>query len=509
MNANNSIPSEPTKAGWPLSLCHATRKSRPVMIWTFLLLLRLPLLVAAADSAPATSTRSGVNLVQVPEGTKLVTITLAASDNPGLRPQGYLVQRMPEPLTEVTALPDAVTESYAGKEFSAYEIATLPDGTRYLAVLNEDKSLKFLNRNESSMWYARLYRIGPQTGPKPEVLREGFQSPGNDVTVPVELPLPGIGATKLKKLRTEIGYSVNSYQNGKPQVYAGRGAALQVSGSEVSPEGKLTLTVTVPEEMTVTRDTQVSLQFEPLTPGLPERTASGKVTDFLTLGSARFVVTALEPDFSKATLAVVAGSLEETLKQQLQLGAKMPPFAQVDLIERKTVTREELLAAAKHSAPIVFVFGDLAPSGGRSPYGPPSGPGMGTILPLPTAEVAEQLRLEMQPKPLVVFVTRQIGLDFLYTELRNKIPDYLVLSDFADPLRTTFRAPQTNPGGWYGPPYPGAREPSLRQLFNLPERTLAIAAFDSTGKVVYVKADATAEFLPTVAEVRGAMKKQK
>jgi hypothetical protein len=106
----------------------------------------------------------------------------------------------------------------------------------------------------------------------------------------------------------------------------------------------------------------------------------------------------------------------------------------------------------------------------------------------------------------VVFVTRQIGLDYLYGELRNKTPEYLVLTDYADPLRTTFRPPQPNPGGWYGPSYPGAREPSLRQLFNLPERTLSIAAFDGAGKVVYVKADAAAEFLPSISEARGALK---
>jgi hypothetical protein len=133
---------------------------------------------------------------------------------------------------------------------------------------------------------------------------------------------------------------------------------------------------------------------------------------------------------------------------------------------------------------------------------------MGSVLPLPAVEVAQQLGLEMQPKPLVVFVTRQIGLDFLYGELRNKTPDYFILSDFADPLRTTFRPPQPNPGGWYSPPYSGAREPSLRQMFNLPERTLSIAAFDAAGKVVYVKADATAEFLPSLAEARRAMKKR-
>jgi len=469
--------------------------------------IMLPLIALSADSNSPASNSSGVNLVQAPEGAKLITITLAVADDVGSTPPGYLMHRVSEPLTELTELPAAITESYTGKEFSAYEIATLLDGTRYLVVLNEEKSLKFLNRNESPMWYARLYRISAGNGTKPEVVREGLQLSGNDVTVPVELQSPGIGVTKVKKLHTEIGYNVNSTQNGKPQVYSGRGATLQVSGSQISQVGKLTLTVAVPEQMTVTPDTQVSLRFEPLTAGLPEHSASGKVTDILTLGSARFIVTAIEPDFSKATLAVVAGSLEETLKQQLQVGTQMPPFSQVELITRKTVTREDLLAMSKRAAPIVFVFGDLAPSGGRSPYGPGPGPGMSPTLPLPVADVAEQLALELEPKPLVVFVTRQIGLDFLYAELRNKTPGYLVLTDFADPLRTTFRSPQMNPGGWYGPPYAGAREPALRQLFNLPERTLSMAAFTAAGKVAYVKADVGAEFLSSLADVRGALKK--
>jgi hypothetical protein len=476
--------------------------------WALALLLMLPLIATLAESGPTPGAAANtLNLAKAPDGAKTMTISLSASE-PGPRQPGYLTQRTSEALPETTDLPGNITESYAGKEFSAYDIATLPDGTRYTAVLNEDKNLRFLNRNESTMWYARIYRIGPESGSKPELLREGFQSPGNDVTIPVELQVPGIGATRLKKVRTEIGYNINSYQNGRPQVFSGRGAPIQVSGSEITSEGKLTVTVTVPEEMTVTRDTQISLRFEPAVSGLPERTGFGKIDEFLTLGAARFVVTALEPDFSQVTLAVVAGSLEQTLREQLQLGAQMPLFAQVNLITRNVVTRDELLATAKRSAPIIFIFGDLASSAGRNPYGPPPGQGMGATLPLPISEITEQVRLEMQPKPIVVFVTRQIGLDFLYSDLRNKTPDYLVLSDFADPLRTTFRVPQSNPGGWYGPAYANSRDPSLRQIFNLPERTLAIAAFDPAGKVVYVKADAAADFLPSLAEARRAIKKK-
>jgi hypothetical protein len=475
------------------------------------------LLLLAIASAPflagslalAAEAEAGMNVtfLQAPAGAPLMTIPLSVSDNPAARPQGFLSQRSPRSAEEIQSLPPAIAEDYAGKEFSAYQIAALPDGARYLVVLNEDTSLKFLNRNDSGFWYARIYLVPKESEAKPKVIKEGYQAMGNDVMIPVELQLPGIGATRLKSCKTELGYSISGTQSGKPSVYTGRGAALQVTGSHVTKEGKLTLTVTVPDEMAVTSDTQVSLRFEPLQPGLPEHTASAKVTDFLTLGSARFVITALAPDFSSAKIAIVAGSLEETLKQQLQVGAQMPAFAQVDLITRRTVTQKDVLARAKTNAGVIFVFGDLESPGNRygGGYSPPYRGAGTTVLPLPASDVADQLGLQAQAKPLLVLVTRQIGLDYLYTDLRNKIPDYLVLTDYADPLRTSFRQPQGNMGGWYGPQFGSGQEPSLRQLFNLPGNTLAIAAFDGQGNVRYVKADAASSFLVSLGEARAAL----
>jgi hypothetical protein len=114
--------------------------------------------------------------------------------------------------------------------------------------------------------------------------------------------------------------------------------------------------------------------------------------------------------------------------------------------------------------------------------------------------------LQAQSKPLLVLVTRQLGLDFLYSDLRNKSPDYFVLADFTDPLRTTFRQPQNSPGTYYAGPYPGGgQEPCLRQLFNLPRNSISVAAFDTQGKVRYVKADAATSFLASLSEARSAL----
>jgi hypothetical protein len=127
---------------------------------------------------------------------------------------------------------------------------------------------------------------------------------------------------------------------------------------------------------------------------------------------------------------------------------------------------------------------------------------------LPPSEIADQLGLELNPKPIVLFVTRQVGIDFLYGDLRNKAPGYILLADFADPLKTIFRVPQGGPGPYYGPMFQGSTEPSLRQLFNLTDRTLALVACDSKGKVIYVKADAGSALLPALAEVRTACKRR-
>ncbi|HET7625919.1 MAG TPA: hypothetical protein VFM25_11715 [Verrucomicrobiae bacterium] len=341
-------------------------------------------------------------------------------------------------------------------------------------------------------------------------MREGLQSFGGDLTIPVDLPLPGIGTTRLKNIHGSIGYSINGSQNGKPEVYSGRSPTLQVAGSNVSDEGKLTLTATVPDELAVTPDVQLTLRFEPLDPSLPERTASGKITDLLTLGTARFAVTSLAPDFSSATLAVVSGSLKQTLQQQLKAGAEMPPFSQMNLLTRQTITREDLLTGAKNSAGIVFIFGDLQSETGQSfPGYPPSFRGPGSVLPLPPSAVVEQVCVGLKSKVVVVLVTRQISLGFLYGDLRNQTPDYLILSDFIDPLQTAFQLPQSRSRGWSGPSFPiGRDQPSLRQLFNLPEQTLSIVAFNRMGKVLYVKADAGNTFLTSLAEARSALSDQ-
>src|SRR5512138_110344 len=140
----------------------------------------LPLMVRAGgeDKPPASGE---VRFAQAPEGAKILTIPLTVLEAAGARPQGYLTQRSPQPAEPITSLPPAIAATYTGKEWVAFEILRIADGTRYLGVLSEDKSIKFLNRQESSMWYARVYRVGTASDAKPEVLKEGFQSSGNDV----------------------------------------------------------------------------------------------------------------------------------------------------------------------------------------------------------------------------------------------------------------------------------------------------------------------------------------
>lgn len=458
--------------------------------------------VATPANPPAAA---GYQFPSAPEGARTLTLPLSTVDSATRNQQGFIEQRSSTQLKPLATLPEGLAELYAGKESFAYEIATLLDGTRYLAVLNE-ADVKILNRNSSELWYARFAKVAPGDDSKAEVVREGYLTMGGDTTIPVQLTFPPLGTDQLTTRSGEVGFQWNGTNNGEPSIYPGRGSALRVSGSQILNEGKLTATVTVPDDYKVSASTAVSLKFEPLTPGLPERTANGELKDLLTLGTARFVVTGLAPDFSSINLAIVTSSLEETLKQQLQLGQQMPAFAQVDLLTRATVTKESLLKDAAGGPGIVMVFGNL-PLPAMPNYGNPQM--QRTLLPVPPAEVASLLGADMPTKPVVVIVTREVSIELLYSTLRNTTPPYTLLTDFVDPLRTTFRQPQNMGGGFYGGWSSIPSDATLRQLLNLPADTTSVAAFDATGKVVYVKADASEGFLSALAEARETLKAAK
>lgn len=451
-----------------------------------------PVAVAAAYEFPT-----------APDSAKKLTLPLSTVEAGSRRQQGFPDQRSPSQLTPLGTLPAGLAELYPqGTQPFAYELAALADGTRYVAVLNE-ADLEIISRNPSNLWYARFAKVPPGDGATAEVLREGYLTSGGDSVIPVDLMFPPIGANKLTTRRTEIGLQWSGTNDGEPQVYSKRGPALGVAGSQVLNEGKLTVTVTVPDDYTVSASTPVSLKFKPLVPGLPERTATGKLDDLLTLGPARFVVTGLAPDFSSISLAIVASSLEETLKQQLQLGQQMPAFAQVDLLTRATVTKESLLEKAAGAPGIVMVFGNIpTPTNPNFPMAQQE-----ISLPVPPAEVAELLGAGLATKPVVVIVTREVSIEMLYSTLRNTTPPYVLLTDFVDPLRTSFRQPPNSGTAWYGGAWANNQsDASLRQLFNLPADTTAVVAFDSTGKVVFVQADANDGFLAALADAREALK---
>jgi hypothetical protein len=456
------------------------------------------LIVSLATSAWANATN--IVIAQAPENARRIVFQLTPlQNNPNSRQNGS------QPLEEVAPPNNAIARDFTNKESFTFQFFALKNNTRYFVTMSQDTKFKSLSREDSSssLWYGRAYRQAPETSSKPELLREGCLRMGNDVLFPVEVELPGIGATKLTSTRLDVGFSFNGMQNGKPMLYArSQGLGVQLGGFQVLPEGKLSITLTVPEELVPGPQTPVSLRFDPLSPGFPERVAASAAGDFLTLGTARFIVSEIASDFSTATVAVLAGNLDQIAKDQTEMVSTLPPFSQIELLTRASITRETLLERAKTASGIVIIFGDI---GGVSRNNGPMG-AANILLPLPPTDIATQLQVDPKRKPVVVFVTRQLTGEFLYQDLRNKTPDFLVLTDYSDPLKTALRSSQY-PGGYYSSNY-GIQDVTLRQLFNLPER-LNIAAFDRNGKVAYVKSDATKDFLVSLAEARDALKAAK
>lgn len=468
----------------------------------------IPIIAWAADPQASPAPRQ-IELAKVPEGAKRLTIPLTVSDPDaqGFSNRRYIGMQPNEILQPLDSVPQALSNAYtAGKNF-AFEFATLPDGTRFIVLLGKFDSMKNLTRNQFEIWHARIYKFSQGDNSEPELLREGFQTPGGEVTFPLTVPIPDIGTNHVDTAQLEVGYSINGTPNNEPMVYSRRNLALTLSGTQITEEGQLTVTAAVPETFKVSPETSLTLSFHPLEPGLPDHIASGTARDLITLGSARIAVVSMASDFSSVTLAVVAGSLKETFQESVAVGADMPPFSQVDLVNRRTVTREDVLATARTNSGVVFIFGDLAPAGGRynSRYVPPNVNRDSATLPLPVSEIAGQLAISTDPPPLLVIVTRQIGIDFLYGDLRNKTPDYLLITDYVDPLQTSFQLTQPGSPPFYRPRDSNPQEPSLRQVFDLPDKALPIVAVDNSGKVVYVRVDAQNTFLASLAEARAAI----
>lgn len=443
------------------------------------------MVLAGGHSLPAQDA-TPIAIQGVPASATRIKITLAPEGN-SAGPQGYYrygqVTSYRERQSMLDKIPAEVSSLLKNKDAFVFQLGEFPGGTTYYAAVSPDNSVNRLDRDASQLWYIQM--ICASEG-KAEVVKEGVAM-NSDVRVPVRVTLPKVGVNPFT-FDSSIGLQISGSSNGRPTVQATRGVAPVLQGSHVLEVGKLNVSVTLDDESNYTTASTITLNFSPFKVGLPDRSASGKPTDILTLGGARLAATEMAADFSSITLAVLDGSLEEDAAQQLALGAEMPNFSQIDLLARKPVTRADVLEQAREEGTAtVFVFGDFRVDPRN--YMPPQQ--TTGYLPVGADQITSLLLAEVPQKPAVYFVVREISMeDYFGKYAADELPYHLV-ADYTDPLRTTFRMPPSpygGYGGFSGGNPSGDASMTLRQLFNLPEGTCSLVAFDASGKVIHVMA---------------------
>lgn len=390
---------------------------------------------------------------------------------------------------------DEVQAAVGAEKYTAMlEMGSQADGNSYYALLRPEPTPKFLSNNNgrNDSWQAVLLK--KDAAGKFTKLNEGLVSYG-DVAIPLVVPDP-----TGKPFDAKLILNVNGRTNDMPTATISIRGGREASGSIMLTNAKLTVTVDMGVALKYSRDMAVNYRLEPFDKTVPVLSGAGRIGDLVTLGSATVTVGGIAQDFSSVSLLQVSNTLDQAAKG-LQLGSRMPSFSQVELFERKTVSWRDVLDEARRTGYVVMVFGDLADSNQQQwGYG-----GRPSELPLDRRSIVETVSAALANAPKVIFVTRQIALKELYEEQRNQRPGYWVLSDFANPLSTSFSMP--NRGGGYMPYNPPSGEGNtLRALLSLPGDMVSVLVFDADGKLVYLRTVAGPNALPALTGANEAMR---
>lgn len=386
-------------------------------------------------------------------------------------------------------------------KFTTYFDLGAPDGeSRYFGLARNADAPKTLSRfNNNEVLYMAVFRVDTATSAAPEKLLEGSIGMGNQMEIPSRSRNHHLGKNQLP-VGGAYQFSINGRSGSGFSGYVQRAYNVTLQGGSIAQGSKYNVTVNPLNDLKPNANQQILLKVEPLEPNVSPRSATLPMGDVIQLFSSKLVVEKVAADYSEIVLAAVQGSFGKIAEEQAARLSKMPSFLQVELFDRKPMSGEDVLAAAKGRA-TVMIFGELpaaaSPNFSYQPAGSPN-------LQVDERTLISLLGRGAERAPQVVFVVRQIDLKALYDQYLGQRPDFLVLADFVDPLQTTFRTPaNTMQGGIYYGAGSQAR-PSLRDSFGLPEGKISVVVFDASGRVVYLKPDVGGDIRTVINDIAGA-----
>lgn len=368
-----------------------------------------------------------------------------------------------------------------------------PMGIQCSLLLRPAREIEWLGREDSGYNLIRVAVLQGREGEDPKAVREGYVSMGQNFSLPVEISGDQLGLPTKQPVRGSLDFRVDMT---RPETYRALltlNLNASLTGSVMTDSAKVDATV---GSLGLKRleDRQIVIQVTPFDKRLRPDTASGKISDIISLQTSRLVVEKIMADYSRIGLAVVYGrpgerSPEELVNEARGIAARrpLPRFARVDLIRRRLVNLDDLCAETGESGRIVLVFGDRAPE--VPGYYEASGGRLAAPLPMDEDLIKKTLSSGVETPLTLVFVCRRFDPATLYDRWLGTDPTFYMISDFSQP---SYALASRGPGPYYarGMAGSGSQPESLRGKFALPEDRVSVLLVDGTGTVLHVEPDA-------------------
>ena len=353
--------------------------------------------------------------------------------------------------TQTTEIPSRYADlNKEGKYAYFFPVDDQFDGWRYSLLMGEVKEDYILTSRHSSVnaWALLVAEKGEGErktfGPKLVIGSNnvawplGIERTVQGVTAPVSLYINPNGRSQDGNV-TQLSMS------------ASLGMELQVSGTYNTESTTLSIGSQSLMDPVPGPNTGLTMNLARRSGWKSPRSAGAKLSDDFNLGTVTIAVEKIAADYSTMTLVVKDGDLEKLENNALAVGDPLPAFANVDIFQRRMVTRDDLAKAVKSSGWAVLIFGDLPMAQQQGYYGPNQ-----NAIDIPEKTILEQLQLGLSKAPTVAFVVNRIDLNRLYSDYLGKVPDFLVLSNYSNANSLQFIASNPNQpyygGGWMGGP---------------------------------------------------------
>jgi hypothetical protein len=368
-----------------------------------------------------------------------------------------------------------------------------PAGVQTSFLLRPAKEIEWLGREDySGMSLFRVAVLQGRDANDLKTIKEGYTSMGQSFSLPVEIPTAQLNLPTKQPVRGSMEFRFDTVRAGTFRGFLSLVLNATLTGSVMTDSAKLDVTMECSASKRI-EDRQIMIQVTPFDKRLRPDTASGKISDIITLQTSRLVVEKIAPDFSRISLAAVYGrvgerSPEEMADQSRGIAAQrpLPRFTRVDLIRRRLIGLDDLCAEAGDAGRIVLIFGDRLPENAAMYAGPEGRPG--SPLPLEEDLILKTLNSGVEKPVVLVFVSRRFDPTTLYDRWLGKEPTFHVISDFSQPSYALSRSQpayysRSGPGGT-------AQVETLRGKFALPEDKVSVVLVDGKGMVLHVEPDA-------------------